>query len=80
MENTIEKTEEPTTDKKRSLQDDFLSRCKESNVPVDVFLVSGIRLKGQIDSFDAYSVCLKNGVTQLIYKHQISTVLPGRQV
>jgi host factor-I protein len=60
------------------LQDAFLSRCQEEQIPVNIFLVSGIKLTGQIDSFDQYAIFLKNGTSQLIYKHQISTILPAR--
>ncbi|NOZ53176.1 MAG: RNA chaperone Hfq [Gammaproteobacteria bacterium] len=61
-----------------SLQDAFLKKCQKENFPVHVFLVSGVKLNGRIDSFDQYAIFLKNGSSQLIYKHQISTVLPAR--
>jgi host factor-I protein len=62
----------------RSLQDTFLTRCQEEKIPVDIFLVSGIRLKGTIQSFDQYAVFLKNDHDQMIFKHQISTIMPAR--
>jgi host factor-I protein len=46
----------------------------------DPFLVNGIKLQGQIESFDQYVVLLKNTVTQMVYKHAISTVVPSRAV
>jgi len=66
--------------KEQNLQDPFLnSLCKE-RVPVSIFLVNGIRLQGQVESFDQFAILLKNNVTQMIYKHAISTVVPVRSV
>ena len=61
-----------------SLQDTFLERCQAENIPVDIFLVSGIRLKGTIQSFDQYAIFLKNEHDQMVFKHQISTIMPSR--
>jgi host factor-I protein len=47
---------------------------------VSIFLVNGIKLQGQIESFDQFVVLLKNNVSQMIYKHAISTVVPARNV
>ncbi|MCG6968722.1 MAG: RNA chaperone Hfq [Gammaproteobacteria bacterium] len=69
---------ENTKSNNRSLQDTFLTRCQEEHIPVDIFLVSGIRLKGTIQSFDQYAVFLKNDHDQMIFKHQISTIMPAR--
>jgi host factor-I protein len=60
------------------LQDPFLNALRCEHVPVSVYLINGIRLQGQIESFDYYVVLLKNTVTQMIYKHAISTVVPAR--
>jgi host factor-I protein len=60
------------------LQDPFLNALRREHVPVSVYLVNGIRLQGQIESFDHYVVLLKNGVIQMVYKHAISTVVPAR--
>jgi host factor-I protein len=49
-------------------------------VPVSIFLVNGIKLQGQIESFDQFVVLLKNSVSQMVYKHAISTVVPSRAV
>jgi len=66
--------------KKPALQDTFLdSLCKE-HIPVSIFLVNGIKLVGQIDSFDQYVVVLSSTVSQLVYKHAISTIVPSRNV
>jgi host factor-I protein len=49
-------------------------------VPVSIYLVNGIKLQGQVDWFDQYVVLLKNSVTQMVYKHAISTVVPSRPI
>jgi host factor-I protein len=62
------------------LQDPFLNILRKEHVPVSIYLVNGIKLQGQIESFDQYVVLLKNTVTQMVYKHAISTVVPARAV
>ncbi|MDH5613158.1 MAG: RNA chaperone Hfq [Gammaproteobacteria bacterium] len=62
------------------LQDPYLNALRKERVPVAIYLVSGIKLQGQIESFDQFSVLLKNTVTQMVYKHAISTVVPSRQI
>lgn len=62
------------------LQDPYLNALRKERIPVAIYLVSGIKLQGQIESFDQFSVLLKNTVTQMVYKHAISTVVPSRQV
>lgn len=64
----------------QSLQDPFLNTLRKERIPVSIFLVNGIKLQGQIESFDQFVVVLKNSVNQMIYKHAISTVVPSRQV
>ncbi|ORU89559.1 MAG: RNA chaperone Hfq [Cycloclasticus sp. symbiont of Poecilosclerida sp. M] len=66
--------------KSHNLQDSFLNTLRKEHVPVAIFLVNGIKLQGQIDSFDQYVVILKNAVNQMVYKHAISTVVPSRGV
>jgi host factor-I protein len=66
--------------KGQSLQDPFLNTLRKERVPVSIFLVNGIKLQGQIESFDQFVVLLKNNVSQMIYKHAISTVVPSRNV
>jgi host factor-I protein len=58
------------------LQGQFLQDLRESKRPVSVFLVNGIRLQGHIEFFDSYIVAVRSAVTQLVYKHAISTVVP----
>ena len=66
--------------KGQSLQDPFLNALRKERIPVSIFLVSGIKLQGQIESFDNFVVLLKNTVSQMVYKHAISTVVPSRSV
>jgi host factor-I protein len=66
--------------KGQMLQDPFLNVLRKEHVPVSIYLVNGIKLQGQVDSFDQYVILLKNTVTQMVYKHAISTIVPGRAV
>lgn len=66
--------------KGQSLQDPFLNALRKERVPVSIYLINGIKLQGQIESFDNFVVLLKNTVSQMIYKHAISTVVPARSV
>ncbi|HHX82974.1 MAG TPA: RNA chaperone Hfq [Pseudomonadaceae bacterium] len=66
--------------KGHSLQDPFLNILRKEKVPVAIYLVSGIKLQGQIESFDQFVIVLKNTVNQMVYKHAISTVVPSRQI
>ena len=66
--------------KGQSLQDPFLNTLRKERIPVSIFLVNGIKLQGQIESFDQFVVLLKNTVSQMVYKHAISTVVPSRNV
>ena len=68
------------SNKGQMLQDPFLNTLRKEHVPVSIYLVNGIKLQGQIESFDQYVVLLKNTVTQMVYKHAISTVVPSRPV
>ena len=66
--------------KGQSLQEPFLYALRRERVPVSIYLVNGIKLQGQVESFDQFVVLLKNSVNQMIYKHAISTVVPARNV
>ncbi|HET7649431.1 MAG TPA: RNA chaperone Hfq [Gammaproteobacteria bacterium] len=66
--------------KGQSLQEPFLNTLRREKVPVSIYLVNGIKLQGQIDSFDQFVILLKNSVSQMVYKHAISTVVPSRHV
>ena len=64
--------------KGQSLQDPFLNALRKEKIPVSIYLVNGIKLQGQVESFDQFVVLLKNSVSQMVYKHAISTVVPAR--
>jgi host factor-I protein len=68
------------SNKGQMLQDPFLNTLRKEHVQVSIYLVNGIKLQGQIESFDQYVVLLKNTVTQMVYKHAISTVVPARAI
>ena len=64
----------------QSLQDPYLNALRKERMPVSVYLVNGIKLQGQIESFDQFVVVLRNSVSQMVYKHAISTIVPSRNV
>ncbi|MBB3190876.1 RNA chaperone Hfq [Halomonas cerina] len=66
--------------KGQSLQDPYLNILRKERIPVSIFLVNGIKLQGQIESFDQFVILLRNTVSQMVYKHAISTVVPSRNV
>ncbi|MCO7224864.1 RNA chaperone Hfq [Pleionea sp. CnH1-48] len=66
--------------KGQSLQDPFLNALRRERIPVSIYLVNGIKLQGQVESFDQFVVLLKNTVSQMVYKHAISTIVPSRNV
>ena len=66
--------------KGHSLQDPFLNALRKERVPVSIYLVNGIKLQGQVESFDQFVILLRNSVSQMVYKHAISTVVPSRNV
>ena len=66
--------------KGHSLQDPYLNTLRKERIPVSIYLVNGIKLQGQSESFDQFVVLLRNSVSQMVYKHAISTVVPSRNV
>ena len=68
------------TNKGQLLQDPFLNALRKEHIPVSIYLVNGIKLQGNVESFDQYVILLRNTVTQMVYKHAISTVVPARAV
>ena len=66
--------------KGQSLQDPYLNALRRERIPVSIYLVNGIKLQGQIESFDQFVILLKNTVNQMVYKHAISTIVPARSV
>jgi host factor-I protein len=76
----ITKTRRQTMAKGQSLQEPFLNTLRRDKIPVSIYLVNGIKLQGQVESFDQFVILLKNSVSQMVYKHAISTVVPSRNV
>lgn len=66
--------------KGHTLQEPFLNILRKERVPVSIYLVNGIKLQGQIDSFDQFVIVLRNAVNQMVYKHAISTIVPARNI
>lgn len=66
--------------KKPMLQGSFLRRLQEENVPISIFLVSGIKLQGQVHAFDDHVILLQNNTTQLIFKHAIATIAVSNEL
>ncbi len=66
--------------KGQTLQDPFLNTLRKERVPVSIYLANGIKLQGQVESFDQFVILLKNSVSQLVYKHAISTIVPARSI
>lgn len=67
--------------KELNLQDAFLGVVRAEQIPVSIYLVNGIKLQGQIEAFDeAVAVLKNNGVTQMIYKHAMSTIVPAKPI
>jgi host factor-I protein len=66
--------------KGQTLQEPFLNALRKERIPVSIYLVNGIKLQGHIESFDQFVVLLKNMVSQMVYKHAISTIVPARSV
>ena len=62
------------------LQNSFLDTLKQESVPVSIYLVNGIKLQGQISAFDCEVITLKSTVTQMVYKHAVSTIVPANNV
>ncbi|MGH1539401.1 MAG: RNA chaperone Hfq [Arenicella sp.] len=67
--------------KGQMLQDPFLNTLRKERTPVAIYLVNGIKLQGQVESFDQFVIVLKNPtVNQMIYKHAVSTVVPAKAI
>jgi host factor-I protein len=66
--------------KGQALQDPYLNVLRKERVPVSIYLVNGIKLQGQVESFDQFVILLKNAVSQMVYKHAISTIVPSRNI
>ena len=70
-----------SNDKKQNLQDTFLNSVRKSRTPLTIFLVNGVKLQGVVSWFDNFCVLLRrDGQSQLVYKHAISTIMPAQPV
>ena len=70
-----------SNDKKQNLQDTFLNSVRKSKTPLTIFLVNGVKLQGVVTWFDNFCVLLRrDGQSQLVYKHAISTIMPAQPV
>lgn len=64
-----------------SLQEPFLNMLRKDKIPVAIYLVNGIKLQGEIESFDQYVIILRSGISsQMVYKHAISTIVPSKSL
>ncbi|MEO7206654.1 MAG: RNA chaperone Hfq [Steroidobacteraceae bacterium] len=77
---TLKETKLSCTHRGKPLQEAFLEALRKDSMPVSIYLVNGIKLLGQIECFDQFSVILKNNTSQVIYKHAISTIVSGRDM
>jgi len=68
------------TSKAQTLQDPFLNALRKERIQVSIYLVNGIKLQGHVESFDQYVILLRNTVTQMVYKHAVSTIVPAKAV
>ena len=66
--------------KSQILQEPFLNALRKEKISVAIYLVNGIKLQGTVDSFDQFVVMLKSTVSQMVYKHAISTIVPAKSV
>ena len=63
-----------------NIQEPFLNALRKEGTPVSIYLVNGIKLQGKIESYDSFIILLKNGSSQIVYKHAISTIVSEHQV
>ena len=78
---SVKKMGNPVNDKKQNLQDTFLNAVRKSKTPLTIFLVNGVKLQGVVTWFDNFCVLLRrDGHSQLVYKHAISTIMPAQPV
>jgi host factor-I protein len=66
--------------KGQNLQDNFLNQLRKEKIPVTIYLLNGVRLKGTIKGFDNFVIILKEHALSLIYKHSVSTIVPEKEI
>jgi host factor-I protein len=75
---TLIRAKKMAADRNQNLQDTFLNYVRKQKIPLTVFLVNGVKLQGVVTWFDNFCVLLRrDGHSQLVYKHAISTIMPG---
>jgi host factor-I protein len=76
-----QKDERALMDKRQNLQDTFLNAVRKARTPLTIYLMNGVKLQGVVTWFDNFCVLLRrDGQVQLVYKHAISTIMPGQPV
>ena len=65
--------------KAQIIQDPYLNALRKEKIPVSIYLVNGIKLQGRVDSFDPFVILLRSNVSQMVYKHAISTIVPAKE-
>jgi len=81
LEQAKNRNNKMSSDKKQNLQDTFLNSVRKSKTPLTIFLVNGVKLQGVVTWFDNFCLLLRrDGQIQLVYKHAISTIMPGGPV
>jgi host factor-I protein len=76
-----QQAKKPMSEKKQNLQDTFLNSVRKAKTPLTIFLVNGVKLQGVVSWFDNFCVLLRrDGQSQLVYKHAISTIMPAQPV
>ena len=66
--------------KAENIQEPFLNALRREGVAVSIYLVNGIKLQGKIESYDQFIILLKNGNSQIVYKHAISTIVAEQSI
>jgi host factor-I protein len=66
--------------KEHHLQELFMNKLRKDHVPVSIYLLNGIKLNGQIESFDQYTILLKNTISQMVGKHAVATIVPAHAI
>jgi host factor-I protein len=81
LRSKIMETTAMAADRSQNLQDTFLNYVRKNKTPLTIFLVNGVKLQGVVTWFDNFCVLLRrDGHSQLVYKHAISTIMPGHPI
>jgi host factor-I protein len=81
LQTSIKRNTAMAAERAQNLQDTFLNHVRKSKIPLTIFLVNGVKLQGVVTWFDNFCVLLRrDGHSQLVYKHAISTIMPGHPI